>query len=350
MRAWTCLALLPTLCFAWPLGSRDDGPTRESQEAKARRDYPQETYLVGIGESPTSAEDASLQARAEVSRQVDLSVHSTMESFLEEKSSGGSDDLKRRLTSSSKAESHFDNAQIIACDPPVRSDKSWIVVAHLSRAEGVAALAGQYEDSASRFRRRVEEALLAPDLATFSVSWRDAARLGAWLDMQGVRFVSIKGLALSPLTMGEKNPHAPQYPRDMALLRALDSARSARLARQHLEVRLDSLPGFQATALQAVKDAGLALGNGQWQLCLRWERTESESSIGEIMRCRLVPVLDLRHASGSSLSSPPLQEAAGEGYRVRDRDGACADARDKVDPEPMKSALQALLRQAFPIP
>ncbi len=351
MKIFMLPLLLVSFASAW-FGENGPDPL-EKAEADARAKYPVERYFWGIGESRTSAGEAEMRARTRISEQIDLAIKSTMTSLMQEESQGKSSALSSKVVWENSAETRFENAQIIHCDAPHKvSDGRWLVTASLSRDEALGALTQAYEDTARRFRTRGRAALAAGDLGSFTSPWREAMRLGGWLKLQGVRFLSIANLPLNSETMSAKHPHALFYGSDMLLLQQLDSARSSQLARQRVSLKLDNFPAFQPQAAQVLKNAGIpvAAERAEWTLSLRWEKTESESAIGEISRCRLVPTLDLQHVSGTNFSSPSLQDAAGEGYKVRDPTGACADAMDKVDAAPLEPALQALLRSAFPIP
>jgi len=345
---WTLL--LAGFAGAWPFGEKGPDP-RETAEANARAKYPAAQYFWGVGESPTSADEAESRARTKVAEQIDLSLQSTLTNLMQEEQKGTSRVFFSKVVLEERKETHFDNAQIIHCEAPRKSKDGWLATASLSRLEAQNALTQAYEDTARRFRSRAKGALETADLSAFTAAWREAWRTGSWLKLQGVRFLSIAGMPLTPETMGSKHPHAPEYPADMALFDRLDSARSARIAHQRLALALGNLPSFLPKASQILKDAGLPVvtGKADWTLSLRYEKSESESAIGEISRCRLTPTLDIKHVSGTSFSSPPIQDAAGEGYKVRDPAGACADALEKIDTAPLEPALQALLHSAFPL-
>lgn len=352
MKIFMLPLLMASLASAWPSFGENGPDPLEKAESDARAKYPTERYFWGVGESRTSANEAEMRARTRISEQIDLAIKSTMTSLMQEESQGKSSSLSSKVVWENSTETHFDNAQIIHCDAPRKvSDGRWLVTASLSRDEALGALTQAYEDTARRFRSRGQAALAAGDLGSFTSPWREAMRLGGWLKLQGVRFLSLANLPLNSETMSSKHPHAPFYDLDMTLLQQLDSARSSHLARQRVSLKLDDFPAFQPQAAQALKNAGISMaaGGAEWTLSLRWDKTPSESPIGEISGCRLVPTLALQHISGANFSSPPIQDAAGAGYKVRDPAGACADALDKVDMAPLEPALQALLRSAFPI-
>jgi len=350
MRSLGWLLCLASIASAWPFGEKGPDP-REKAEADARARYPASQYFWGVGESQTGADEAESRARTKVAEQIDLSIKSTLTNLMQEEQKGAARAFFSKVVLEERKETHFDNAQIIRCESPRKFKDGWLVTASLSRTDALNALTQAYEDSARRFRSRAKGALVAGDQAAFTAAWREAVRTGGWLKLQGVRFLSIAGLPLTPETMGAKHPHAPEYPGDMALWDRLDSARSARIAHQKLALRLENLPAFLPLATGIVKNTGLPVASGKadWTISLRYEKTESESAIGEINRCRIVPILDIKHISGSSFSSAPVQDAAGEGFKVRDPQGACSDALEKIDPAPLEPALQELLHSAFPL-
>jgi hypothetical protein len=351
MKAFGILLLLSGLACAWPFGDQGPDPLEEA-ESQARLHYPEDLYFHAVGVSKTGSQEAQAEAREEVAGQVSSSIRSTLTSLVQEEERGGRRDGSARTVLEETRETSFDQAQLIRCEPAHKTRDGWLAVAWLSRTDALHAMEVAYEDTARRFRASAREALGAEDVATFTPAWREAVRLGAWLRREGVPFVSIAGLPITPRTMGPKHPHAPQFPADMALLDRLDSARTGLLSRQRVALGMEDVPAYRTRAGELVRAAGLrlAVGGGDWRLSLRWEKEESESPYGEIDRCRLTPTVVLGSGTGLEFVSSLVTSSAGEAFKVRDPKGACAQARDRIDPVPLDSALAALLRTAFPLP
>ncbi|MBK9579721.1 MAG: hypothetical protein IPK50_15210 [Fibrobacterota bacterium] len=336
---------------AWPFGGTPEVDPRERMESEIRSNYPSSEFFSGLGESSSSADEAEIRARTKVAEQIDLSIQSTFTSLVKEERDGKSANLSTSALWQTSKQTHFENAQMIHCDPPRRTKSGWIVAASLSRRGATDAMTLRYEDSAKIFRRLTGNALAAPDLEAFTTSWSAAWAKQAWLELQGIRFLSLSGAPLSVESMGESHPYAP-FREDRRSFRRLDSARISWLASQRIQVRIDSIPQFSSLVSDRLRQMGIAAASdakANWELTVVAQRLETESAIGEIMICRIVPRLVLKEIGGRIRETDFLDQVAGKGQRLRDMNGACSDAFSKLDASKLESPLRSLLGAVFPI-
>lgn len=337
------LAVLVSACTAvWPFG-RDPEEEHARFQARAEAKYPASRYLWAVGESDSSPEEALLRARSGVADQLGFSITSSLTSRLRETSRGSRGELSSDVVWVSRKESRFEQAQLIRTEPVRRAGKGWIALAYLSRSRVHGTLVKEGQDSVSRLKRAVQEALAAPDVESFASPWQESLRLGEWLQGHWTR---MEGLA-------PEEPRGavdePLKERTRLLLDQLERQRKARLLGIKLRVRAPE-PRLRSCLLKGVREAGLSEGDSSaaWELSMAWDRSVVRSEIGSIFRCRLVPVLALRH-DGALVEERHETRSSVEGFGINDAEEACAQALERGGTTGFKDVATGFLATFFPL-
>jgi hypothetical protein len=139
--------------------------------------YPQESFIVGMGLSSDSAEDALGRARAEVARQIRSQIQSVVSQVASATSSNGRSDEFRRIVSETVSNSSFSHAELIRRDEGLskRYGKVHAAVCYLQRDEAGQHLRREYDLHATTFRASSEHLLHADEeLVPWTANFRTA--------------------------------------------------------------------------------------------------------------------------------------------------------------------------------
>lgn len=337
------LAVLLSACTAvWPFG-RDQEEEHARLQARAAAKYPAAHYLWALGESDSSPEEALLRARTAVADQLGFSITSRLTSRLRETSQGGKGELTSDLVWESRKESRFEQAQLIRTEPARRTGNGWVALAYLSRRRVHGALAKEAQDSVLRFRRVAQDALGASDVEAFASPWQESLRLGEWLRGHWARMDGLapeEGAGAVGDTLREKTRQLEER---------VERQRRARLLGVEVQVLAqDRELGLRLR--QCLREVGFTVGDSTapWELSARWERSVTQSAIGSIQRCRLVPVLSLRRG-GRLLEERRETGMQAEGFGLDDVQAACSQALERAGEGGAKEAAMRLLGAYFPL-
>ena len=153
-------------------------PARVDTGSLARR-YPPDTYLLGLGESPDGALAAEYAARAQVARQ----IQAVLETSIQIETRGTLADAQTTVEEAVRETSRFDRGELMtlvrehsSCE---RGVCSAVVVLH--RPSATATLLDEIGPALDEYGRTIERALASRDPWSFTPLWRSVATQSAAL-------------------------------------------------------------------------------------------------------------------------------------------------------------------------
>jgi hypothetical protein len=147
--------------------------------------YPEQQYLVAVGTSPLSMQDAENRARHAVAAQIRSSLESRIDTRIESQITGGVEDLRSSTRQDLQQEVGFSRAELIRIDLDSRRERDgrYEVVAYLPRREAAQALRRDYDAAAAALQRQAGalDAVPRGDLPGFAAAYAVARR--SWADL-----------------------------------------------------------------------------------------------------------------------------------------------------------------------
>jgi hypothetical protein len=150
-----------------------------------RTAYPEDQYLVAVGTSPQSMEDAENRARQAVAAQIRSTLESQIDTRLESEITGGVEDLRATTTQTMQQQVAFSHAELIRIDLDSRRERggTYEVVAYLPRREAAQVLRRDYDAAAAALARQGAAVENVPpgDLPGFAAAYGQARR--SWTEL-----------------------------------------------------------------------------------------------------------------------------------------------------------------------
>ena len=169
--------------------------------------YPEEQYLVAVGSSVESMEDAEHRARQAIAAQIRSSLESQLDSRVESAVSGGQESYSAVVSQTMQQQTAFSHAELIHIDMESRRERdgSYEVVAYLPRRESGQVLRRDYDAASSALVRHADAVDAVPrgDLPAFAAAYSEARESWTELHQRAMELWAVTGRPPSNLAQDQ---------------------------------------------------------------------------------------------------------------------------------------------------